>query len=82
MTEASMEDTLRPLEKVPCIHHPLYFLKDLYKTRALIDLGSKVNTITLAYAAKLSFKIRKINIGAQKIDGSTFDTFGMVLADF
>ena len=34
------------------------------------------------YAWKLGFKIRRTNIGAQKIDGSALETFGMVIADF
>ena len=38
--------------------------------------------MTPAYAAKLGFQVRKTNIEAQKIDGSTLETFGMVLADF
>ena len=77
-----MEDTSRPLERVPCIHHPLRFRKDLRETRALIDSGSEVNAMTPAYAAKLGLGVRETNIGAQKIDGSTLHTFGMVLADF
>ena len=34
------------------------------------------------YARKLGLKIRRTNIGAQKIDGSALETFGMVIADF
>ena len=34
------------------------------------------------FARKLGFYIRKTNIGAQKIDGSALETFGMVIADF
>ena len=35
-----------------------------------------------AYAKKLGLKTRKTNVRAQKIDGSAFETFGMVIADF
>ena len=35
-----------------------------------------------AFARKLGFFIRKINIGAQKIDGFTLEILGMVIADF
>ena len=35
-----------------------------------------------AYIEKLSLKIRKTNIGAQKIDGFTFEIFEMVIANF
>ena len=38
--------------------------------------------MTPAYAVKLSFKVRKTDIGAQKIDGSTLNTFKMILIDF
>ena len=34
------------------------------------------------YAWKLGLKIWKTNVGAQKIDGSILETFGMVIADF
>ena len=34
------------------------------------------------FARKLGLKVRKTNVGAQKIDGSALETFGMVIADF
>lgn len=38
--------------------------------------------MTLTYATKLDLKIRKTDIGTQNIDGSTFQTFVMVLTSF
>ena len=38
--------------------------------------------MTPAYALRLGLQARHTNVGAQKIDGSTLQTFGMVLADF
>ncbi len=38
--------------------------------------------MALAYSAKLGLKVRPNDVGAQKIDGSIFETFGMVLANF
>ena len=35
-----------------------------------------------AFFWKLGFHIRKTNIGTQKIDSSTFETFRIVIADF
>ena len=35
-----------------------------------------------AYASRLGLQVYRTDIGAQKIDGSTFKTFGMVLASF
>ena len=34
------------------------------------------------YAEKLGLKTWKTNVGAQKIDGSALETFGIVIADF
>ena len=81
VTETSKEDDV-VLERVPCIHYPLRFRKDTTGVRALVDSGSEVNAMTPAYAAKLGLKVRKTDIGTQKIDGSIFETFGMALADF
>lgn len=50
--------------------------------RALINSSSEVNTMTPAYASKLGFRAHQTDVGAQKIDGSTLETFGMVLTNF
>ena len=38
--------------------------------------------MSLTFAPKLGLYMRKTNIGAQKIDDSTFKTFEMMIADF
>ena len=48
----------------------------------MLDSGSEVNTISPAYAKRLGLKTRKTNVGAQKIDGSVLENFGMVITDF
>ena len=48
----------------------------------MLNSGSKVNAMSPAYAKRLGLKTRKTNIKAQKIDGSAFETFEMVIADF
>ena len=70
------------LERVLCIHYLLYFQKNTRGVRALIDSGSVVNAMTPAYISKLVLKVHPTDIKAQKIDGSTLETFGMVLASF
>ena len=70
------------LDCVPCIHYPVQFKKDTVEVRALIDLGSEVNAMAPAYAKKLGLHVRKTDVGAQKIDGSTLGTYGMVIAGF
>ena len=49
--------------------------------KALINFGSEINIINPAYATKLGLRIEKIDVGAQKIDGSYLDTFRMVIVD-
>ena len=68
--------------RVPCIHYPVQFQGDQEQVRALLDSGSEINAMSPAYTKKLGFKTRKTNVGAQKIDGSIFKTFGIVIADF
>ncbi len=35
-----------------------------------------------AFTQQLGLKIRKTNVGAQKIDGTTLETYGMVVSTF
>ena len=71
------------LERVPCIHYPVQFKDtDRAPVQALIDSGSEVNAIHLSFVKQLGLSIRPTDVGAQKIDGTTLDTHGMVLAAF
>ena len=76
VTGSDEEDVVR----VPCIHYPVRFQEE--QVKALLDSGSEVNAMNPDFARKLGLKIRKTNVGAQKIDGSALETFGMVIADF
>ena len=84
MIGASREaPNVRVLDKVSCICYPIQFHKDKDKdVLALLDSGSKVNTMTLVYAAYLGLKVRVTNVGAQKIDKSSLATYDMVIAIF
>ncbi len=75
MTEKKTEE----FERVPCIRYLVTF-KD--HTKALLDSGSKVNAMSQVFASQLGLKIRKTNVGAQKIDGTTLETNGMVVSTF
>ena len=77
--KTSKEDDLA-LQRVLYVHYPIWFKKK--DVQALINLGSKVNTMTSIYISKLGVRVYHINIGAQNIDGSTLKTFGMILASF
>ena len=76
VTGSDEEDVVR----VPCIYYLIRFQEE--QVRALLDSGSEVNAMNPDYARKLGLKIRRTNIGAQKIDGSALKTFGMGIADF
>ena len=83
MTKASKEAQEVILNRLPCIYYLVQFRKDKGATiQALINLDSKVNMMTLAYAKQLGLLVWKIDIGAQKIDSSSLWTFGIVIANF
>ena len=74
----------KALESVPYIYYPIRFRKILDKTQmqALIDLGSEVNIIHPCFVKQLGLSIRLIDIGAQKIVGTTLDIYRMVVIAF
>ncbi len=78
MTDKKMEEEL---ERVPCLWYPVTF-KDQDQIEALLDSGSKVNIMSQAFAQQLGLKIRKTNVGAQKINGTTLETYEMVVSTF
>ena len=49
---------------------------------ALFDSGSEVNAIHPTLIRKLGLPVRPTDVGAQKIDGTMLDTFGMVVTAF
>ena len=80
--EVKAEDGAVQPEKVQCIHYPICFQKDFADVEALLDSGSEVIAMTPTFTSKLGLKVCSTNVGAQKIDGSTLQTFGMVMASF
>ena len=77
-----MEDKPLALDWVLYIHYPIWFKKSGVQVQALIDSSSKINAMTPGYASKLGLKVCPTDVVAQKIDGSTLEMFGMVLASF
>ena len=49
---------------------------------AFLDLGSEVNAMHLVFAERLDLVVQTTNVGVQKIDGTTFETYGMMIAAF
>ena len=80
--EVEAEDGAVQLERVQCIHYPICFRKYFAGVGALLDSGSEVNAMTPAFASKLGLNVCSTDVGAQKIDSSTLQTFEMVLASF
>ena len=50
--------------------------------QALINSGSEVNAIHLIFAKQLGFPVWPTDVGAQKIDNTTLDTYGIVVPAF
>ena len=67
------------LKRVPCIWYPV-ISKD--QNKALLDSGSEINTINPVFASQFDLKIWKTNVGAQKIDGTILDPYGIVVSIF
>ncbi len=76
MTDKKTEEEL---ERVPYIQYPVTF-KD--QIEALLYLGSEVNAMSQAFTQQLGLKICKTNVGAQKINGITLKTYGIVVSTF
>ena len=76
------ENDYPSLARVLCIRYPITFRKKSVSMSALLDSGSEVNAIHPTLAQKLGLPVRPTNVGAQKIDGTMLDTFGMVVTAF
>ena len=68
------------LARVPCIRYPINFGKKSIST--LLNSGSEVNAIHLVFAREIGLSIRPTDVGAQKIDSTTLETFGIVVIAF
>ena len=68
------------LARVPCIRYPINFGKKSVLT--LLDSGSEINAVHPAFAQELAVPIRLTDVRAQKIDGTTLETYRMVFAAF
>ena len=67
------------LEWVSCIWYLVTFKN---QTEVLLNLESKVNAMSQTFAHQLGFNIQKTNVRALKINGTTLETYGMVVSTF
>ena len=74
----------KALEYIPYIYYSVQFKKNINKVQvqALINLGSEVNIIHLTFTKLLGLPIRPIDIGVQKIDNTTLNTYKMIVEAF
>ena len=70
------------LKKKSYIYYLVQFLENQKQVKTLLNRSSQVNVLSLSYTMKLGLKIRKINVGAQKIEHYILNIFGMVIPDF
>lgn len=61
--------------QILCIRYLITFRKKSVLVLVFLNLDSEVNTIHLTFAKKLSLPIRYKDVGAQKIDNITLDTY-------
>ena len=83
VTDAKKAQKMRVLDRVSYICYFVQFWKN--KSRdvlALLNSRSEINAMTLAYTAQLGLKVRKTNLGAQKIDGSSLAIYNMLIVAF
>ena len=73
-------DASEKVIKVPYIYYSVSLQEK--QVKALLDSKSLLNAINPNFALNLDFYIRKTNVRAQKINGSIFEVFEMVIADF
>ena len=77
MTNKKTEE--EALERVPCIWYPVTFPD---QTKALLNSGSEVNAMNLAFASWLGLKIWKTNVEVQKINETILEIYRMVVSIF
>lgn len=63
-----------------CIHYTIQFSRN--KTKALVDLENKINTINAAFTQALDITPKTTNVRAQKIDRFLLRIFKMVSVKF
>ena len=81
--------SVKELKQLTCIQYLIAFSGGITQNgsaldpvSAFLDSGSEVNTMHPAFAERLGLVVQATNVGAQKIDGTTLETYGMIVAVF
>ena len=87
-SEKAIIDT-KELGQVTCIQYFITFPDGVTQdgltlnlVSAFLDLGSKVNAIHPIFIDRLGLVVQNTNVGAQKIDGTTLESYGMIVIAF
>ena len=87
--EKVIQASAKELKQVMCIQYPINFpggvTQDglaLDSVLALLDSGSEINAMHPTFAERLGFVVQTTNVGARKIDSTTLETYGIVVAAF
>ena len=76
MTNKKIEDKL---ERVSCIQYFKIFKEQI---KVPINSKNKVHTISQTFAYQLDLKTQKINVKVEKINDTTWETYGIVISTF
>ena len=92
MIEDSEEAILvsaKKIEQITCIQYLIAFLGGITQdgsaldpVLALFDSSSEVNAMHPAFAKRFGLVVQPTNVGTQKIDSTTLETYGMMVAAF
>ena len=72
----------KALERILYMHYLVQFKQNIARVQALIDSASEVNAIHLTFAKQLGFLVQLTDVGIQKIDDTTLETHGILVAAF
>ena len=83
MTGIKKTQKVKVPDDVLCICYLMQSRKDKGKNvLALLNSRSKVNAMTLVYAAQLGLKVQKTEVTTQKINKSSLKIYGMIISVF
>ena len=69
----------KKLEWVSCIW---YFVTFKNQTETLLDSRREVNVMSQTFTFQIGLKIQKANVGVQKINSTTLETYQIVVSTF
>ena len=88
-SEKAILVSVKDLKQVTCIQYPIAFLGSVTQDgsaldliSALFDSGSEVNAMHPVFAERLGLVVQTTNVNAEKIHGTIFEAYGIVIVVF